>query len=72
MSQTSREHEALPGDAGLRQTPAPWALAALVLAVFFAVGYSIDSDRSLSEREGVVTQTDAENDVIPSLPPDQN
>jgi hypothetical protein len=50
----------------------PWVFAGLVLAVLMAVGYSIDSDRSLSEREGVVTQTDAENDVIPSLPPEKD
>jgi hypothetical protein len=50
----------------------PWAFAAIVLMVLVAIGYGIDSDRSLSERQGVVTQVDAENDVIPSLAPDQN
>lgn len=52
--------------------PFPWLLAAFVLGMLFAVGYSIDNDKSLSEREGVVTQTDADNDVIPSLPPTQD
>ncbi len=47
----------------------PWALAAVVLVAIFAVGYSLDSDRSLSERNGVVSQTEAENGVIPSIPP---
>ncbi len=47
----------------------PWALAALVFVAMFAVGYSLDNDRSLSERDGVVSQTEAENGVIPSLPP---
>ncbi len=49
--------------------PFPWALALLVLGMLIAVGYSIDNDKSLSEREGILTKTDAENDVIPSLPP---
>jgi hypothetical protein len=48
----------------------PWILAAIVFVVVMAVGYSFDTDRSQSEREGVVTQTEAENDVIPSLPPE--
>lgn len=54
------------------QRPFPWLLAVLVVGMLFAVGYSIDNDKSLSEREGVVTQTDADNDVIPSLPPKQD
>ncbi|HML27663.1 MAG TPA: hypothetical protein PKE16_02275 [Hyphomicrobium sp.] len=44
-------------------------MALLVLGMLIAVGYSIDNDKSLSEREGILTKTDAENDVIPSLPP---
>ncbi|CCB63530.1 MULTISPECIES: hypothetical protein [unclassified Hyphomicrobium] len=52
--------------------PFPWLLAVFVLGMLFAVGYSIDNDKSLSERNGVVTQTDADNDVIPSLPPTQD
>jgi hypothetical protein len=47
-------------------------LAVFVLGMLFAVGYSIDNDKSLSERNGVVTQTDADNDVIPSLAPTQD
>lgn len=47
----------------------PWVLAAIVFVAVFAVGYSLDNDRSLSERDGVVSQTEAENGVIPSLPP---
>ncbi len=52
--------------------PFPWLLAVFVLGMLFAVGYSIDNDKSLSERNGVVTQTDADNDVIPSLAPTQD
>ena len=47
----------------------PWALAIAVLVGMFAVGYSLDNDRSLSERNGVVSQTEADNGVIPSIPP---
>jgi hypothetical protein len=47
----------------------PWVLAAIVFVAVFAVGYSLDNDRSLSARDGVVSQTEAENGVIPSLPP---
>lgn len=72
MAQTSREHDGLFRNLDTKHPAFPWALAAVVLAIFLAVGYSIDSDRSLSEREGVVTQTDAENDVIPSLAPQRN
>lgn len=61
------------GSTRLAQAPRgqfPWSLAIFVIAVLTAVGFSLDNDRSLSEREGVVTQTEAENDVIPSLPPE--
>ncbi len=47
----------------------PWALAVAVFVAMFAIGYSLDNDRSLSERDGVVSQTEAENGVIPSIPP---
>jgi len=71
MARTSN-YQGLFGRSGTGRGLYPWAFAALVLIVLMAVGYSLDSDRSLSEREGVVTQTEAENDVIPSLPPEQN
>jgi hypothetical protein len=61
------------GTSGPRETrsvPLAWTLAAVALISFIAVGFSLDSDRSLSERKGVLTQVEAENDVIPSLPPD--
>lgn len=47
----------------------PWLLALAVLAGIIAVGYSFHSDRSLSERTGVLSGTDVDNDVIPSLSP---
>jgi hypothetical protein len=47
----------------------PWLLALGVLVGIVAVAYSFDSDRSLSERTGVLSGTDADNDVIPSLSP---
>ncbi len=47
----------------------PWALVVAVFVAMFAIGYSLDNDRSLSERDGVVSQTEAENGVIPSIPP---
>lgn len=59
-------------DGVTEQGPFPWLLAVFVLGMLFAVGYSIDNDKSLSERNGVVTQTDADNDVIPSLAPTQD
>lgn len=47
----------------------PWLLALVVLTGVAAVAYSFHSDRSLSERTGVLSGTDADNDVIPSLSP---
>jgi hypothetical protein len=47
----------------------PWVLAVVVFIAIYAVGYSLDGDRSQSERDGVVSQTEADNGVIPSLPP---
>ncbi len=47
----------------------PWLLALFVLGMLIAVGYTLDNDRSLSESKGVVTDTEAEDGVIPSLPP---
>ncbi|WP_156150840.1 hypothetical protein [Hyphomicrobium sp. 99] len=47
----------------------PWVLALGVLVLLLAIVFSFDSDRSLSERNGVVSQTEAENGVIPSIAP---
>ena len=71
MDRTSRSAPRSFHDEAERR-PFPWLLAVFVLGMLFAVGYSIDNDKSLSEREGVVTQIDADNDVIPSLPPNQD
>lgn len=47
----------------------PWLLALVVLVGVIGIVLSFDSDRSLSERNGVLSQIDADNDVIPSLAP---
>ena len=70
MAQIEENHTGVLQRGTVNSRRSPWALVALAIVVLMAVGYSIDSDRSLSEREGVVTQTEAENDVIPSLPPE--
>lgn len=65
---TPRHIRGLFRTADAEHGPFPWALALLVLGMLIAVGYSIDNDKSLSERHGVVTKTEAADDVIPSLP----
>lgn len=70
MPRTPKSIQELFRNSDAKKGPFPWALAILVLAMLLAVGYSLDNDKSLSEREGVVTQSEAENDVIPSLPPE--
>ncbi len=70
MQPSSKSQRGPVAETAVRSSPVPWALAAVVFAALTAIGYSLDSDRSLSERNGVVTRTEAENDVIPSLPPD--
>lgn len=47
----------------------PWLLALVVLVGVIGIALSFDSDRSLSERNGVLSQIDADNDVIPSIAP---
>lgn len=49
----------------------PWVLALVVFAGILGVAYSFHSDRSMSERNGVLSETDADNDVIPSIGPQQ-
>lgn len=64
--------EKIEGQSKLASSPRvrfPWLLALVVLAGIGAVAYSFHSDRSLSERTGVLSETDADNDVIPSLSP---
>ena len=70
MSRTPRSIQGLFRNSRAEHAPFPWALAILVLGMLMAVGYSLDNDKSQSERDGVVTQSEAENDVIPSLPPE--
>ncbi len=69
MDRTSSDQESQSDISTTPRFLSPWALAALVFVAIFAVGYSLDNDRSLSERDGVVSQTEAENGVIPSIPP---
>jgi hypothetical protein len=47
----------------------PWLLALVVLIGVVAIAFSFGSDRSLSERKGVLSEIDADNDVIPSISP---
>ena len=49
----------------------PWVLALVVLAGTLGVAFSFHTDRSSSERNGVLSGTDADNDVIPSIGPEQ-
>lgn len=49
----------------------PWVLGLVVLAGTLGVAFSFHADRSSSERNGVLSATDADNDVIPSIGPEQ-
>lgn len=49
----------------------PWVLALVVLMGILGVTFSFHSDRSLSERNGVLSEIDADNDVIPSIAPEK-
>jgi hypothetical protein len=69
MDMTSNKPERHSYLSGPSRFRFPWALSVAVLVAMFAVAYSLDNDRSLSERNGVVSQTEADNGVIPSLPP---
>ena len=69
MDEAFKNRESEPDVSRALRFRFPWALAAAVFVALLAIGYSLDNDRSLSERDGVVSQTEAENGVIPSLPP---
>lgn len=68
MTITPEETEGQSDRASSPRIHFSWVLAFVVLVGIAAV-YSFDSDRSLSERTGVLSETDADNDVIPSISP---
>ena len=47
----------------------PWTYALVAIAAGLVGGYVFGDQRSQSERNGVLTATDADNDVIPSVSP---
>jgi hypothetical protein len=69
MAMTPEKIEGQSDRASSPRIQFPWVLALGVLVGIVAVAYSFDSDRSLSERTGILSGTDADNDVIPSLSP---
>lgn len=48
----------------------PLAAAAVVVLALLALGYNFGNEPSHSERYGTVTQSEAEDGVVPSLAPD--
>jgi len=66
---TTPEIDGRPDRPNPRRIQFPWLLALVVLVGVIGIALSFDSDRSLSERNGVLSQIDADNDVIPSIAP---
>jgi hypothetical protein len=48
----------------------PLAAAAVVVLALLALGYNFGNEPSHSEKYGTVTQSEAEDGVVPSLAPD--
>ncbi|MBS0238041.1 MAG: hypothetical protein JSR89_06425 [Proteobacteria bacterium] len=69
MAVTPEEIDERPDGSSRPRFQFPWLLALVVLVGVIGIALSFDSDRSLSERNGVLSQIDADNDVIPSIAP---
>jgi hypothetical protein len=70
MAIETREGDPRPPERDWSPRTRPWTYALAAIAVGLLGAYVFGDQRSESERNGVLTATDADNDVIPSVSPD--